>query len=88
MTNDIADAADRPTWRLRVYPVALLVALGAALLFATITYDRDHPTSRLGGDYPAFYAGGSIARQGDWDELYSAERQAVEQAGLSDDDGS
>ena len=88
MTNDIADAADRPTWRLRVYPVAILVALGAALLVATITYDRDHPTSRLGGDYPAFYAGGSIARQGDWDELYSAERQAVEQAGLIDDDGS
>jgi hypothetical protein len=41
----------------------------------------------LGGDYPAFYAAGSIAAQGDWDELYSAERQQEEQAGLIDDEG-
>jgi hypothetical protein len=68
--------------------LALLIVLVAALLFATVTYDRDHPTSRLGGDYPAFYAAGSIARSGDWDELYSAERQAEEQAGLISDDGS
>lgn len=88
MTNATTDAAHRPSWRLRVYPVALLVALVAALVFATVTYDRDHPTSRLGGDYPAFYAAGAIAGDGDWDELYSAERQATEQAGLIDDDGS
>ena len=70
-----------------MYPLALLIVLVAALVFAAVTYDRDHPTSRLGGDYPAFYAAGSIARDGDWDELYSAERQAEEQAGLIDDQG-
>jgi hypothetical protein len=75
------------SWRLRVYPLALLAALVAALLLAVLTYDRDHPTTRLGGDYPSFYAAGSIALAGDWDDLYSAERQSVEQAGLIDDEG-
>ena len=76
-----------PSWRLRVYPFALLVALGGALLLAVLSYDRDHPTTRLGGDYPSFYAAGSIALAGDWGELYSAERQSAEQAGLIDDEG-
>lgn len=75
------------SWRLRVYPLALLAALAAALLLAVLTYDRNDPTTRLGGDYPSFYAAGSIALAGDWDELYSAERQSKEQAGLIDDEG-
>ncbi len=75
------------SWRLRVYPLALLAALAAALLLAVVTYDRDHPTTRLGGDYPSFYAAGKIALAGEWDELYSADRQAEEQAGLIDDEG-
>ncbi len=88
MTDKSPAPTIRPSWRLRVYPTVLLVALVGALLFATVTYDREHPTSRLGGDYPAFYGAGAIARAGDWDELYSVERQAAEQAGLIDDDGS
>ena len=75
------------SWRLRVYPRVLLAALVAALLLAVLTYDRDHPSTRLGGDYPSFYSAGSIALAGDWDELYSAERQSAEQAGLIDDEG-
>ena len=85
MTTDNATSS---SWRLRIYPLALLVALGGALLYAVLTYDIGHPTSRLGGDYPSFYAAGSIAQDGDWDELYSAERQSAEQAGLIDDEGS
>jgi hypothetical protein len=76
-----------PSWRLRTYPVVLLVVLGAALVFAATIYDRNDPSSRLGGDYPAFYAAGSIARAGDWDDLYSAARQQSEQVGLIDDEG-
>ena len=75
------------SWRLRVYPLALLAALAAALLLAVVTYDIDDPTSRLGGDYPSFYGAGKIALAGDWDELYSADRQSEEQAGLIDDEG-
>lgn len=75
------------SWRLRVYPVALIGTLIGVLLLATVLFDRDDPTSRLGGDYPAFYAAGSIAAAGDWAELYSAARQQTEQAGLIDDEG-
>lgn len=86
MTTDPATGPEQ-SWRLRVYPLALLAALIGALLLAVLTYDRDHPTTRLGGDYPSFYAAGSIALAGDWDDLYSAERQSEEQAGLIDDEG-
>ena len=74
--------------RLRVYPIALLATLAAALLFAVVSYEEDDPVSRLGGDYPAFYGAGAIAIAGDWDEIYSAERQSDEQRGLIDDEGS
>lgn len=87
MTNETADHTTSGSWRLRAYPLVLLITLMGALLFATIAYDIDHPTSRLGGDYPAFYAAGEIAAQGDWDELYSDARQQSEQAGLIDDEG-
>lgn len=82
-----SERRDRPSWRLRVYPIALLATIAAALVLATVVYDEAHPTSRLGGDYPAFYAAGSIALDGDWDELYSDELQQTEQAGLIDDEG-
>jgi hypothetical protein len=65
----------------------LLATLVGALLLATLMYEEDDPTSRLGGDYPAFYAAGAIAGDGDWDQLYQAERQQREQAGLIDDEG-
>jgi hypothetical protein len=65
----------------------LIGTLLAALLLATVVYDQDDPTTRLGGDYPAFYAAGAIALEGDWDELYLGDRQQTEQAGLIDDQG-
>lgn len=84
-TND--QTQDQTPWRLRVYPAALLATLAAALLLATFIWDEADPTSRLGGDYPSFYAAGAIAAAGDWDELYSDGRQQSEQAGLIDDEG-
>ncbi len=78
---------ERAAWRLKVYPLAILLTLAAAMLFAALVYDADDPESRLGGDYPAFYGAGSITNDGDWDELYSPERQQLEQAGLIDDEG-
>jgi hypothetical protein len=39
-------------------------------------------SGRLGGDYPAFYSAGRIIAEGDWGNLYSAEKQAAVQKGL------
>ncbi len=78
---------DRLAWRLRVYPLVVLATLAAALLLTTIVFDESDPETRIGGDYPAFYAAGSIAAAGDWDDLYSHERQQLEQSGLIDDGG-
>lgn len=87
MSDATPQTESRAAWRLRTYPTVVLVALVGALLLATSVYERDDPTSRLGGDYPSFYGAGSIAWEGDWGELYSGERQRSEQAGLIDDDG-
>ncbi len=40
------------------------------------------PTSNFGGDYPAFYGAGTIAVAGDWDDLYSLDRQIAAQRSL------
>jgi len=80
-------SGDGYSWRLRVYPLAILTALALALLLATVRYDVDDPASRLGGDYPTFYGAGAIAASGEWDQLYDAGRQQQEQAGLINDEG-
>lgn len=72
---------------MQVYPLVILVALLLATVVVSISYDIDHPSTRLGGDYPAFFGAGEIAREGDWSDLYSGERQQEVQAGLIDDDG-
>lgn len=87
VTTQQTPRSSQAEWRLRVYPLAVLGALLAALVFASIRYDRGDPTSRLGGDYPSFYAAGSIARAGEWDQLYDPARQQAAQEGLIDDSG-
>ncbi|MCP4968445.1 MAG: DUF2029 domain-containing protein [bacterium] len=77
------------SWRLRVYPVAVLLALAFALtLAALMAADAEAPGEEIGGDYPAFYGAGHIAADGDWDALYTLDRQANAQRGLfSDQEG-
>jgi hypothetical protein len=82
-----ASSEQASSWRIRTYPVVILVTLAFALLFATIRYDVDDPASRLGGDYPSFYAAGSIVADGDWQDLYDPVRQQTEQVGLIDNEG-
>jgi len=82
-----ADTKESFSWRLRVYPLIIIATLLGALVFAAVSYDVDDPASRLGGDYPSFYAAGSIVNSGEWGELYSPERQQAQQAGLIDDEG-
>lgn len=82
-----ADTKESFSWRLRVYPMVIIATLLVALVYAVVSYNVDDPSSRLGGDYPSFYAAGSIVNSGDWGELYSPERQQAEQDGLIDDEG-
>lgn len=75
----------------RAIVVALLFALvfstaaGAGLGSSEAGSDRSSDGPRLGGDFPAFYAAGSIVRDGDIDMLYEAQRQELEQVDLGID---
>lgn len=71
------------SWRTRVYPVAVLVALAIAVTFAALMASGSNsPADVVGGDYPAFYGAGRIALDGDWDQLYDLDRQIDAQRDL------
>jgi len=84
-SSAISPISARQRWRLRVYPVASLLVLAVVVVLVTIATDPGD--GRVGGDYPAFYAAGEIARSGDWDSLYDPAVQQQVQAGLIDDEG-
>lgn len=70
--------------------VLLALAIAVALITAISPGIGEGVTvaegeSRLGGDFPAFFAAGSIVREGDIGELYDAERQLLEQEDLGID---
>ena len=60
---------------------------GVVLLSAASGTGTSGEDKHLGGDYPAFYAAGSIAADGDWSHLYEDETQQRAQEGLVDDSG-
>lgn len=71
------------TSRLRLYTRAALFAVVAAFAISVLgSTGADTVSGRLGGDFPAFYAAGSIAADGDWADLYDPDRQLAEQARL------
>lgn len=65
--------------------LALAVAVGMAVLSGAGLGEGAADGARLGGDYPAFHAAGSIAAAGDFDALYDPVRQEREQLGLGID---
>jgi len=74
-------------WRLKWYPRALLFAF--ALAFLTTIFSGKGVstlTGRLGGDYPAFYGAGRIIADGDWENLYNAQKQWESQRKLYPED--
>jgi hypothetical protein len=72
----------RPS-RLLLYSRAALFAVIAAFTISVVSATgADTVSGRLGGDFPAFYAAGSIVADGDWAELYAADRQREAQAAL------
>ena len=75
--------------RLRMYSWGLIVAFViAAIVPALQAVGAEAPAEIAGGDYPAFYGAGSIAAEGDWDDLYSFSAQVEAQAGLNEGEGS
>ena len=69
--------------RVLLYSRAALLAVVAAFTISVIgATGADTVSGRLGGDFPAFYAAGSIVADGDWNELYSADRQVEAQSAL------
>lgn len=68
---------------------AFLLAIGVAFVLAVIAGqglgDDTGTGPRLGGDYPAFHGAGSIVLDGDFGDLYDADRQLVEQRDLGID---
>ena len=66
-----------------LYSRAALFAVVAAFAISVLgSTGADTVSGRLGGDFPAFYAAGSIAGDGDWAQLYDPDRQLAEQARL------
>ncbi|MDX2345219.1 MAG: glycosyltransferase family 87 protein [Acidimicrobiia bacterium] len=84
LTQSVGDPS--ASWRLRAYPLAVLLALAfATVLGAIMAADAAAPGEAIGGDFPAFYGAGQIAADGDWKTIYTLERQAEAQKGLHSD---
>ncbi len=70
-------------WRTRLYSLAVIAAIvGVVVVESVLSGTSNAPAERIGGDYPAFYGAGRIAAAGDWDDLYSFDRQVEAQADL------
>ncbi|HEX9854807.1 MAG TPA: glycosyltransferase family 87 protein [Acidimicrobiia bacterium] len=70
-------------WRLQAYSLGVVAALAVGLVFVSFgAAGDDRPDADVGEDYPAFYGAGRIAADGDWDELWSFDRQVEAQASL------
>jgi len=75
--------------RLSVYPLVLLLSIAGAFVFVVASGDGSSTASgRVGGDYPAFYAAGTLVNDGRIDELYDPAAQAeVQETLLGEEDG-
>jgi len=68
--------------RLTLYPAAALLAVFVAFVYAVVSSDGPRiATGRLGGDYPAFYAAGTLVARGDSEQLYQSTAQLAAQEG-------
>jgi len=70
-------------WLWQRIPFVIIAGMIVGFLIVLVTAEGAvTATGRLGGDYPAFYSAGRIVVEGDWENLYSLERQAEEQESL------
>lgn len=72
--------SSRRHFRLTVLPLAALVTLAVVMFVGALVAPDD--SGQLGGDFPAFYAAGSIVADHGYDNLYDLEVQRAAQKGL------
>ncbi len=72
--------SSRRRFRLKVLPLAALVTLAVVMFLGALVAPDD--SGQLGGDFPAFYAAGSIVADDGYDDLYDLEVQRAAQRGL------
>ena len=77
--------SSRQHFRLTVLPLAALVTLGVVTFVAALV--APDGSDQLGGDFPAFYAAGSIVAESGYENLYDPAVQQAAQAGLLEDEG-
>ncbi|MGI9610878.1 MAG: glycosyltransferase family 87 protein [Acidimicrobiia bacterium] len=80
-----ASLTGRQRWRRTVYPLAAISVL--FLLVVVVALTTEPGESRIGGDFPAFFAAGQVAGEGAWEDLYDPAVQQAAQEGLVDDEG-
>lgn len=75
-------------WRMHTYPRVFLAAVGAAfVLVVALGSGSSTVSGRVGGDFPAFYAAGSLVVHGQDDNLYDPTAQAAAQHDLLGSEG-
>ncbi len=77
--------SSRRHFRLNVLPLAALATLAAVAFVGALIAPDD--TGQLGGDFPSFYAAGSIVADGGYESLYDPVVQRAAQEGLIENDG-
>lgn len=78
--------SSRRHFRLTVLPLAALVTLAVVMFVGALIAPDD--SGQLGGDFPAFYAAGSIVSDAGYDHLYDLEVQrAAQKSLLENEDG-
>lgn len=80
-----AAASSRRRFRLTVLPLAALVTLAAVMVIGAFVASDEE--GQLGGDFPAFYAAGSIVADGGYEDLYDPVVQRAAQDGLINNEG-
>ncbi len=77
------DSSSTREWRMHTYPRVFLAVVGAAfLLVVGLGSGSSTVSGRVGGDFPAFYAAGSLVARGQVDDLYDPAAQAAVQTDL------
>jgi hypothetical protein len=78
-------ASSRQHFRLTVLPLAALITVGVVLFLGALITPDD--TGQLGGDFPSFYAAGSIVADDGYEDLYDPAVQRAAQDGLINAEG-
>lgn len=85
MDQSTGTASPRQRFRLTVLPLAALATLAFVMVIGALAVSEDE--GQLGGDFPAFYAAGSIVSEDGYEDLYNPAMQRAAQEGLINNEG-